>query len=327
MTKNKSNIIFRLFSAILIIAFSLSSANALLYQYSNANDSQSIMNSGGDIVQPQFSVQLLKYEPYPVNPGDWFDVWIQAKNVGQNDAPDARVEFIPSYPFTINDSTTRDFGTVSGTVNAAANKQAGEQDSQVNQIIVKYRLKVADNAPEGTNIVKFNILADKKDPRSKYSFSLPIIVGKTRTDFEIAMQDSSTQGVSFSIVNIGQNPATAIIMSVKDQDGIKITGAKSSVIGNLDKGDFTTQTFQITTTKDVPTATIDVSYTDIGGVRNTIEKIVPINVAKSTFTGTGAASRTPASSFLGIQTRSWIFIIIGIFIGFAAEFLIQRKRK
>jgi len=319
---NNKNTIFTLFSAILIIALSTLSANAVLYQYSNANDSQSIMNSGGDIVKPQFSVQVLKYEPYPVNPGDWFDVWIQAKNVGQNDAPDTRVQFIQDYPFSINDSPTRDFGTVSGSVNAALNKQSGDQNSQVNQIIVKYRLKVADNAPEGTNLVKFSILPDKKDPRSTYSFNFPIIVGKTRTDFDVAMQDSSTQGVSFSIVNTGQNPATAIIMSIKNQDGLKVTGAMSSVIGNLDKGDFTTQTFQLTTTKEITSVTLDITYTDSAGVRNTIEKVVPVNIARQApMTGT----RSSGSSSLLMS--KWTYLIVGLLLGFLVEFLIQRKKK
>ena len=46
----------------------------------------------------RFVVQTLKYEPYPVAAGSWFDVWVKVQNVGQADAKNAEFELVPEFP-------------------------------------------------------------------------------------------------------------------------------------------------------------------------------------------------------------------------------------
>ncbi len=93
--------------------------------------------SAGATANPAASFKIigLKYEPYPVNPGDWFDVWVKAENVGQSDAKNAVFTVLNEYPFEIDSSTnTIDFGIVPGTTTAYKNRQLGEVTLEANEV-------------------------------------------------------------------------------------------------------------------------------------------------------------------------------------------------
>jgi hypothetical protein len=291
---------------ILILAvLALSAVRAQMYEVN--------YNNTGNINQANLVVQVLKYEPYPVNAGDWFDVWIKVQNIGQADAENVKFVLQPEYPFSSNDSLTRDYGIVLGTINSY--KLGMSNDA--NEIILKYRVKTADNAPEGTSELKLVIYTDASTQGSNAVInSLPITIGKTKTDFSVVMQDSTSQGTSFSIANIGDNSATAVTVSIPTQANVKITGAQSSIIGNLEKGDFTTVTFKIASDDNLNSLTMQIAYTDIAGVRNIVNETVPVSIAhvQETVKQTGNGSSI------------YIYLIVGIAIGAAAVAVYSRVK-
>ena len=71
-----------------------------------------------------------------------------------------------------------------------------------------------------------------------------LIVGGT-TDFEISAETLSTGQLSISIANIGSNNAGAVVVRIPRQQGITVSGSNTSILGNLNKGDFTLASFQI----------------------------------------------------------------------------------
>ena len=147
---NKS---FFMLLAIVIAVFGLSApdfCSASVYQVNLSSGSGAQQTEGANFV-----VQTLKYDPYPVNPGDWFDVWIQVQNNGQKDALDSKFEIIPDFPFSSTENLTQSFDMIRGTINANKDIKSGEENPQDNIIVLKYRLKVADNAKEGLNILNF----------------------------------------------------------------------------------------------------------------------------------------------------------------------------
>ena len=322
----KSYVLGVLVIAVLAQAF-LASAQMYQMDFNNTPSTNTISSS-------TLIVKVLKYEPYPVSAGDWFDLWIKVQNIGQYDAPNARFELQPAYPFSSNDSLIRDYGLLPGTLNAYKFGMTGD----ANEVILKYRVKTADNAPEGTSNLRFASSTDYKNPSmGSVGIDLPIEIGKTKTDFDVVMQDSSAQGISFAISNIGENAATAVTVTLEPQDfsnftGRNITGARnftrenypgrtsanvtgltvpmSSIIGNLEKGDFTTVTFQATLNSNI--ARIKIDYTDIAGVRNSVEKTVPVTSVQRT-----AASTTAANAARKTTTSlpSYIYIVIGIILG------------
>lgn len=105
-------------------------------------------------------VSVLKYEPYPVIAGQWFDLWVKVQNVGQNSANNLTFQLIPEYPFAVDNNLTRNYGILYGT--QAAYKV--DQTYDATQLILKYRVKTAENAPSGISNLKLKIIPDASNP-------------------------------------------------------------------------------------------------------------------------------------------------------------------
>lgn len=66
------------------------------------------------------------------------------------------------------------------------------------------------------------------------------------TDFDVVFSESSNGETSFSIANIGRNPAYSVSVIVPSQMGWAVSGSNSVIIGNLNNGDYTIASFSIT---------------------------------------------------------------------------------
>ena len=304
--------------AILVIAITaqISLADA---QIQEVNHNSSVTSSPANA---QLAVRVLKYSPYPVNPGDWFDVWVEVQNVGQEDAKHTIFELRPEYPFLgdSNDSLTQSYGSTPGVVSANQIGMLGD----ANEVILKYRVKAADNAPEGVSYLKFAMVANENDPQAtSTTSSFPISIAKTKTDFDVVMQDSTAQGISFAIANTGENAATAVKVSVEPQDSTRVTGTSASIIGNLAAGDFTTVTFQIAPNKNLNQLKLQIAYTDAAGIRNTVEKIVAVNsvAAMQSLNLVTSKTRTATSS------SRYIYLVAGVVLGFVLTIVYKKLRR
>lgn len=65
------------------------------------------------------------------------------------------------------------------------------------------------------------------------------------TDFDVAFSESSATQTSFSIANIGSNPANSVSVIIPEQRGWTVSGSNSFMIGNLNKGDYTVASFNL----------------------------------------------------------------------------------
>ncbi|MCH8328941.1 MAG: hypothetical protein IIB81_00945 [Nanoarchaeota archaeon] len=65
------------------------------------------------------------------------------------------------------------------------------------------------------------------------------------TDFEVSFSESSQGQTSLSVANTGNNPALSVSVKIPEQNNFRVIGSTSSIIGNLDKGDYTIVSFQI----------------------------------------------------------------------------------
>jgi len=123
------------------------------------------------------------------------------------------------------------------------------------------------------------------------------------TDFDVALSDSPGSETSFSVANIGSNPAYSVSVIVPQQNGWQVSGPNSVIIGNLNKGDYTVASFNLVSTQQMtdlqdqnlkranveettrqspamPESNgliIRIAYTDTIGERKVIEKEVAIN--------------------------------------------------
>ena len=96
--------------------------------------------SQADMGEDALKINLIKYDPYPVNPDTDFSIWVQIKNVGENDVSGATIEFIPTYPFSIKpgESAIRNPGTI----------------RKNDEFVYKYTLHADKNAFVGTNTLE-----------------------------------------------------------------------------------------------------------------------------------------------------------------------------
>lgn len=96
--------------------------------------------SQANIGENSLKINLIKYDPYPVAPDTDFSVWVQVKNVGENDVIGATIELLPKYPFTIKpgESAIKNPGTI----------------RKNDESVYKYTVHVDKNAFVGTNTLE-----------------------------------------------------------------------------------------------------------------------------------------------------------------------------
>ena len=107
------------------------------------------------------------------------------------------------------------------------------------------------------------------------------------TDFEISYQETMGS-FSLNVANVGVNTASAVTVSVPRQKNFIPTGSSSSVLGNLNPGDYTSALFQLS---KVPggdnNLDINIQYTDTSGQRHTITKSLAVELSSGAQTGAG----------------------------------------
>ncbi len=111
--------------------------------------------------------------------------------------------------------------------------------------------------------------------------------------------------MSFSVANIGSNPAYSVSVIIPEQTDWRVSGSNSVIIGNLNKGDYTVASFDLqslmsdTNSQNATarsntnsqgrymqrsingssdTVHVQIAYTDTRGERNTIDKDVKIGL-------------------------------------------------
>ncbi|MBW2986032.1 COG1361 S-layer family protein [Candidatus Woesearchaeota archaeon] len=176
------------------------------------------------------------------------------------------------------------------------------------------------------------------------------------TDFDIAFSESSMGETSFSVANIGSNPAFSVSVIIPEQKDWKVSGSNSVIIGNLNKGDYTVASFSLQSggagarsavdfskmtqeermqlraqrdSQSSGTVLIQIDYTDTMGDRKTLEKQVPLNPsammsADGTTTGFRGMKAQQESFW---STYQWYFIGLAVLIvGFIAYKKYKRKK-
>jgi len=214
-----------------------------------------------------------------------------------------------------------------------------------------YQVIADTNANPG--LYKLDLQLTYADPatgaENKVSTIAGVYVGGG-TDFDIALSDSSSGQTSFTIANIGSNPATSVSISIPEQRGLIVSGASSFIIGNLNKGDYTVASFSLQQQNRTAgynanrtrgsqmnftgmeafngssdTVRLHIAYTDTMGARKVVEKEVKVGAqGLSSATGmAGMQGRTTQSQSILVQYQ-WYIIGIG---GLAVLLTAYRRRE
>ena len=120
------------------------------------------LNTSSSLVESRYAdlyVSVLKYEPYPVSPGEYFDLWLQIENKGLTDANNVVFTLNSQYPFSIDSSENaeRTFANISSHSN----------------VVAKYKVRVAENAVEGDSLLDYSYTMDgRKSAENQISISI-----------------------------------------------------------------------------------------------------------------------------------------------------------
>lgn len=205
-----------------------------------------IMSSGAYAsTEASLSVSVAKYEPFPVEPGSYFDIWFKVDNVGVDTAKNATIVLEPQFPFSTDDDAL----TVIGILN------------RLDSTMVKYRVKVDENAVEGTSKlhVKYS-----SDPKISVMVSDSFGIDIRTSDADINVVSIATKPVQFLPGQKGD--ADIVIKNTADSTlkNIKVTMDLSSatvpfaplgksttyMINNMAGGEEETATFEIIATPE-----------------------------------------------------------------------------
>lgn len=267
----------------------------------------------GGSASSDIQIRQLKYEPYPVNPGEYFSLWIKVENIGGL-TKNAVFELNPKYPFSLdtNEDAVRDFGQLSSV-----------------PVILEYKIRVDKDAVEGVNPIELKYSTDSNSENWIYH-TFEIQVEDAQTDFDIVIQESSDDTMSIAIANIGKNVANSVIVKVPEQDNFKTIGSSGQMVGNLENGDYTLVSFQIqkkALAKD-NILEFQIDYTDNIGERRSIIKQLNFETGEviSPIQTNAKTQVTEETSFY--QTWwFWVVVIIVIVFGWKWNKKVNKKRK
>ena len=254
--------------------------SAMLISFVAAEPAQTVTYNNSN---PQgLTITQLNYQPYPANPGEYVDVWVEAQFYGQGFPSNATFTLEPSYPFSLdpNESAIQSFGSI---VSATP-------------MLIHYKVRIDQNAVPGDNYLTLTYSPDGGN-NIIVTKQLDIQINNAETSFGMVIQDSSSTGTSLGIANTGENTANALIVRIPPQPDFRVVGTNGQIVGNLNSGDYTIATFDIIPTGQGggnKTLEVELDYTDAIGVRRTVFENISYNFATSAASsispGTASAS-------------------------------------
>ncbi|MFC2143385.1 COG1361 S-layer family protein [Candidatus Aenigmatarchaeota archaeon] len=193
-------------------------------------------------------------------------------------------------------------------------------------IDLKYTVVANPAAERGLYNLDLKLTFDTKDEsgatvEEEITTKAGVLVGG-ETDFDIAFSETDKGKTSLSIANIGENDATSVTVRIPEQTGFTVNGGSSSIIGNLNTGDFTLATFKIKPIEPVGIGETrellaEVDYTSSFGERHTLQKSIPLKISP----GFGEESLVESSRASPLNDFLTFIIIVIIII------ILYKKRK
>jgi hypothetical protein len=185
--------------------------------YQEFNSSRMSKSDFGDL-----EVMITRYEPYPVQPGKYFDFWVKVENRGTHDINSAEFKLIPEYPFSLygGEVSVKDIGKL-GPFEAA---------------VLKYRVRVDSNAVLGNNPLRYAYHENRNNPWNDASVDVFV----QPRDLNLAIEKISLEPekigpgekgkISFSIKNYADSTAENIKVKL-DLSGSSVPIAPLNSVG------------------------------------------------------------------------------------------------
>jgi len=255
---------------ILIVFFALMLALSFTYAQYEENKTFRYIESASTI-----SVVALKYEPFPVEPGEKFKIYLLIKNIGTETARNASCKVISKFPFYVYGQSEKSIGRL-----------ASGREWQIDFII-----KVDENAIEGTELLEVSCTDDpRKDAwlvekipiKIQYRYAIINIVDVKSEPEYIGIGKEGK--IILSITNNAENLIQDVMVTLNFND-LPIApadGISVKKIRNLNKGQIADIAFDIYAMPDADAGfykvPLTINYTDVSGNKQSFKSFITIKI-------------------------------------------------
>ena len=191
---------------------------------------------------PDIKISLISQDPDPVKQGEVVEARFKIENNGTQTNKDVLIKIIPDYPFSLYaTSSVKNIGKLRSLQNGA------------DSVIVDFKLKVDENAVEGENKIKLNLLYDDES-----------VIGLNEDDFYIdvekydlpemkvyirestILKSGETGKVVIEIANADIGDARFVQLTLNSSDQYQILSKSNYVyLGDIDSDDTESEEFEI----------------------------------------------------------------------------------
>lgn len=219
-------------------------------------------------------------------------------------------------------------------------------------VIVAYSVMADVNADPGLYQLDITLEFEDYDSNTTtINTKAGLFVGGS-TDFDLSYSESDEGEVSLSLANVGNNEAYSVKVSIPEQDNFQATGSSSTIVGNLEKGDYTITSFSISQVSGMPSADDEnssggiaeaqssepspedmeamqeemeaksellvlIEYTDSAGQRHSVEKAVQVEelTGGSMAAGSmpgGPGGQSSSNNYIWYGAAALVIVVVGL---------------
>lgn len=267
-------------------------------------------------VESKDSIEILSINKAVIGPGNEEELVFNIKNVGTANLRDLK--------FSISSQDNVILPVLADNSYYISSLNVGEEKNISFDVIASSTVE-ADVYPIDIEMSYQDSLTGDS---SVFTTEAGIYIGGT-TQFDLVYDEDDSGEYAFTIANVGSNDADSVKITVKESDSWKSSDGKTSdIIGNLNTGDYTSTSFELTNTNSQDTTLdFEIEYTDTMGIRQIVEKEVSISsgtTASGNMTGTGmqgnfATGNTqnrggPMSGFSSVLSGMKSLLINGVIV-------------
>lgn len=257
-------------------------------------------------------IELLNQDPYPANPGEYVKVVFQINGLENPNCKKVVFSVNENFPFSLEPGSQNE-------VNVYGSAYVRNYNSTA---LIPYNLMVDKDAADGDNEIEvaMQIVKASGEVVSQVE-QFMINVQGVKVDFDLSIKDfdSSTNTLTFEILNIGESDITALVAEIPKQDNVVVKGSNRNIIGDLDASDDTTFKFEAMP-KD---GEIDVALAYTDSINKRREAMKKVYYDSSYFTDR-KKDQAPAKS--GYYYLFWLLLLINVVL-FVRRWWKRRKKK
>jgi len=237
-----------------------------------------------------YLIEVSDVSPNVLMPGEETEISFEIENTGNRD--------ISNIVFSWEEDTGTILPIGSSNTKSVEDLDAGDDET------LEFNVFTSASAEPSLYKLTFTIKFETENGTVTQISKSGIIVGG-ETDFDVAVSDKSDGELLLSVANIGKNDANSVTVSIPTQTGFSISGATSSILGNIEKDDYSLVSFQVTSNSPSGILAVEISYTDTIGIRQTVSKQVVLSSGSSSkTTSTTISSNSQTTNAASFQKSS-----------------------